>query len=90
MCSIPSPAPYDHGAGRYGVIPTIILLYDGLQQVRFSNISHLIGNSLIQKFLFPAVRLFRLFSGDPSADRSFPEANISGLLMNNMRYKIKS
>lgn len=67
-----------------------LLLYAGLQQVRFPNISQLIGNSLIQKFLFPAVRLFRLFSAIPSADRSPLRANVSGLLMNNIRYKIKS
>nr|DAZ51255.1 MAG TPA: hypothetical protein [Caudoviricetes sp.] len=30
-----------------------------------------------------------MFSGDPSADRSFPEANDFRLLMNNIRYKIK-
>ena len=67
-----------------------LLLYDGLWQVRFPNIYQLIENSLIQKSFFPAVRLFCLFLVIPSADRSFPEANVSGLLMNNIRYKIKS
>jgi hypothetical protein len=67
-----------------------LLLQVGLQPVRFPNISQLIENILIQESPFPAVRLFRLFSGDPSADRSLLRTNVSGLLMNNIRYKIKS
>ena len=49
-------------AGQLDAIPTII---GGLQQVRLPNISQLIENNLIQKSLFPAVRFFHLFLGDP-------------------------